>query len=117
MRTASVAIGVGGGGITDMLAWPDTPSLTALTTAVPGAIPDTMPESVTLATEVLELNHDIARPESAFPSASFAVAVARAVWPAISESGTFIETDATFGGAGFLTSTAEVPYDEHAARL
>jgi hypothetical protein len=79
IATTTVATGAGGGAITDILAAPETPSLTALTTAVPGAIAETTPESVTLATDVLEVDHVIGRPDSATPFASLGVATARAV--------------------------------------
>jgi len=111
--TATVAIGVGGGGTTAMLASPATPSLTALTTAVPGATAEIMPESLTLAIDPLELYHNTGRPVRAVPFASLGVAVARAVCPAASVAGTVTETEAT-GVRVFPTSTSEVPYDPQA---
>src|SRR5690348_4160814 len=111
-----VAIGVGGGGTTPIVAWPETPSLTALTTVLPGATAETTPESVTLATDTVEENQATVRPVSAAPVASFGIATARAVWPAISERGTVRETEATLAGCR-LPSTTDVPYELHAATL
>jgi len=107
-------MGVGEGGITDMLAVPATPSLTALTTALPGETAETTPESVTLAIDALEVNHAIERPVRTAPFASFGVAIARAVCPATREAGTATETEAT-AACVFATSTTEVPYEEQAA--
>jgi hypothetical protein len=114
--TVTVAIGVGGGGNTPIVAWPEIPSLTALTTALPGATPETKPESVTLAIDALDVNQEMGRPESAAPVASFGIATARVVCPVSSERGTVRETDATRAGA-LLASTTDVPYEPHAATL
>jgi len=108
--TVTVAIGVGGGGITDIVAWPETPSLTALTTAFPGATPEMTPESVTLAIDALDVNHCTGRSVRTDPFASFGVATARAVCPATSEAGTAMDSDAT-GIRVCRVSTTEVPYD------
>jgi hypothetical protein len=55
------------------------PSLTALTTAVPGATAEITPESFTLAIDPLDVYHVTGRSARAAPFASFGVAVARAV--------------------------------------
>lgn len=112
--TVTVAIGVGGGGVTAIVACPLIPSLSALTTAVPGATAETIPESLTLAMDALDENQLIRRPVSGVPFASFTTALARALCPAISVRGTVTETDATFAGS-FEVSTTEVPYEEQAA--
>jgi hypothetical protein len=65
--------------MTVMLAWPDAPSLTALTTVVPGATAEITPESVTLAIDALELYHVTARSGSGVPFSSLGIATARAV--------------------------------------
>jgi hypothetical protein len=112
--TITVAMGVGGGGVTAMLAWPETPSLTALTRAVPGATAEITPESLTLAIDALDVNQVTGRSLRTTPFASLGLAVARAVCPAASDTGTVMETDAT--GVLFRpTSTTEVPYEEQAA--
>jgi hypothetical protein len=112
--TITVAMGVGGGGVTAMAAWPETPSLTALTRAVPGATAEITPESLTLAIDALDVNQVTGRSVRTTPFASLGVAVARADCPAASEAGTVMETDAT--GVLFRpTSTTEVPYEEQAA--
>ena len=90
------------------------PSLTALTTAVPGATAEIIPESLTLAIDALDVYHVTGRSVRAAPLASFGVATARAVFPAASDEGTVRETDATCALV-FPTSTTEVPYDEQAA--
>src|SRR5205085_2009811 len=51
--TVTFAIGVGVGGVMDIAACPATPSLTALTTAVPGATATIVPESLTVAIDWL----------------------------------------------------------------
>jgi hypothetical protein len=102
--------------MTVMLARPEAPSLTALTTVVPGATAEITPESVTLAIEALELYHVTARSGSGAPFSSFGVATARAVCPAMSDVGTETVTDATLGGVVSAAIT-EVPPDEHAATL
>jgi hypothetical protein len=112
--TVTAATGVGGGGVTAILACADTPSLTALTRAVPGATAEIMPESLTLAIAALDENQSTARSVRTFPLASFGVATARAFCPAASESGMVSEMDAT-GALSFPTSTTDVPYDEQAA--
>jgi hypothetical protein len=114
--TTTDAIGVGVGGMIAMLAWPATPSLTALMTAVPGATAEITPASVMFAIAALDENHFKVRPDRAAPFASLMIAVARAVWPATRERGTVTTTDATFTGVS-LTSTTEVPYVEHAATM
>src|SRR5438093_13096111 len=64
-----------------MLAVPVLPSLVALIVAEPIVTPETSPEPLTVATEVLLLDQVTARPESAVPFASFSVAVSCTVWP------------------------------------
>ena len=74
------------------------------------------PESVTLATEAVEVYQRTTRSVRGDPLASFGVAVARAVCPATSDTGMETTTDATWGGE-FSTATTDVPPDEHAATL
>src|SRR5882762_9885574 len=90
------------------------PSLTALTTALPGATAEITPESLTLAIAALDVYQVTGRSVRTVPFASFGVAIARAVLPAASDKGMERETDAT-GACVFPTSTTEVPYDEQAA--
>src|SRR5882724_2433312 len=66
---------------TVMLAVPLCPSLVAVIVADPIATPVTRPLVVTVATEVLLLDHATARPESGLPFASFGVAVSCTVCP------------------------------------
>jgi hypothetical protein len=115
--TATVATGFGGGGSTAIVAWPETPSLTALRTAVPGATAEIMPESVTLATDPLDVNQLMRRFVSTAPFESLVIATPRVLCPAVSVEGRVTETDATWAG-DLLTSTTDVPsYEEHAATL
>jgi hypothetical protein len=107
-ETDRVAIGVGVGGAMASVAWPEMPSLTALSTAAPGATADIMPESLTLAIAGLEVYQRTARFLSGSPFASFGIAVALAVWPATREAGAETLTDATFAGV-LSTTTADVP--------
>ncbi len=51
------------------------PSLVAVIVADPGVTPETSPELLTVATDVLLLDQETARPERAVPFASFGVAV------------------------------------------
>ena len=55
------------------------PSLVAVIVADPGVTPETSPLLVTVATDVVELDHVTVRPESGFPPASFGVAVSGTV--------------------------------------
>jgi hypothetical protein len=73
--------GTGGEALTVTIASPVVPSLAALIVAVPGAMPVTNPDGPTAATAVLEVPHAMMRPLRVAPLASFAVAVAWAVWP------------------------------------
>jgi hypothetical protein len=114
--TITLATGEGGGAMTVMLARPDAPSLTALTTVVPGATAEITPESVTLAIDAAELYHVTARSGSGVPFSSLGIATARAVCPATSEAGTETATDATLAGV-LSAAITEVPPDEHAATL
>src|SRR6266480_4244648 len=70
------------GGVTVMAAVPLCPSLVAVIVAEPATTPLTSPLGLTVATEVLLLDHVIVRPVSAFPLASFGVAVSWSVLPA-----------------------------------
>src|SRR5207248_368280 len=62
------------------------PSLVAVIVAVPGVTPDTSPLLLTVATDVLELDHVTVRPESGFPPASLGVPVSCTVWPACTDA-------------------------------
>src|SRR5436309_280396 len=64
-----------GTGVTVIAEVPLFPSLVAVIVAVPGVTPDTSPLLLTVATDVLELDHVTVRPESRVPPASFGVAV------------------------------------------
>ena len=61
--------------VTVIDAVPLFPSLVAVIVAEPGVTPETSPELVTVATDVLLLDQVTARPESAAPFASLGVAV------------------------------------------
>ena len=69
------------GAVTVRLAVPVLPSLVALIVAEPIVTPETSPEPLTVATEVLLLDQVTARPESVLPFASLSVAVSCTVWP------------------------------------
>src|SRR5438876_3921187 len=86
---------------------PTTPSLVAVTLAVPGWRPTTKPRAFTVATPGVLLAHDIARPPSSLPFASLGVAVSWTVPFAklVAEVG-LLATEAT--GAG-VTLTLAVP--------
>src|SRR6266550_3494908 len=60
---------------------PLLPSLVAVIVAEPGVTPETSPEVLTVATDVLLLNHVTTRPDSALPFASLSVAVSCTVCP------------------------------------
>src|SRR3954463_133443 len=55
--TITLATGIGEGAVTSTAAVPETPSLTALTTVLPAAIAETIPDASTVATAMLELYH------------------------------------------------------------
>ena len=74
--TETDATGAGGAAVTVSVAEPETPSLVAVTTALPAATAVTEPELVTVATPVLLLANVIARPLRVFPLASFSVTTA-----------------------------------------
>jgi len=57
------------------------PSLVAVIVAEPGVTPETSPELLTVATDVLLLDQATVRPESVLPFASLSVAVSCTVWP------------------------------------
>src|SRR5205814_5068152 len=83
------------------------PSLVAVIVADPGVTPETRPLLLTVATDVLELDHVTVRPESGFPPASFGVAVSCTVWPACTDAeGGVTSTVAT---GTFVTLIDEVP--------
>src|SRR5256885_4703660 len=89
---------------TDM---PTTPSLVAVTLAVPGWRPTTKPLAFTVATPGVLLAHDIARPPSSLPFASLGVAVSWTVpFAKIVADVGLMATEAT--GAG-VTLTLAVP--------
>src|SRR3989475_5991 len=89
---------------TDM---PTTPSLVAVTLAVPGWRPTTKPLAFTVATPGVLLAHDIARPPSSLPLASLGVAVSWTVpFAKIVADVGLMATEAT--GAG-VTLTLAVP--------
>jgi hypothetical protein len=86
------------------------PSLSAVTTAVPGATPWTSPAFVTTAIDDADEDHTTVRPERVAPFASFKVTVARCDCPATREDeGSTTETDATGAVDGFAGSTTDVP--------
>src|SRR6266566_2334930 len=90
-----------------MTAVPLCPSLVAVIVADPAATPDTSPLPLTVATDVLLLDHVTVRPVSGLPFASFGVAVSCTVWPTptLAEAGLTV-TDAT---GTFVTVIAAVP--------
>src|ERR1051325_1183351 len=67
--------------VTVMADVPLCPSLVAVIVADPAAIPDTSPLPLTVATDVLLVDHVTVRPVSGLPFASFGVAVSCTVWP------------------------------------
>src|SRR5213080_2136811 len=86
----------GGGAVTVTLAVPLCPSLVAVIVAAPGATAVTRRLPLTVATAVFPLAHVITRPPSAFPLASFGVAVSCTVCPCgIATVGGVTATDAT----------------------
>src|SRR5438874_2181226 len=86
---------------------PVFPSLVAVIVAEPGVTPETRPPLLTVATDVLELDHVTVRPKSGFPPASLGVPVSCTVWPACTEAeGGVTSTDAT---GTFVTLIDEVP--------
>src|SRR5436190_126322 len=95
------------GGVTVMAAVPLCPSLMAVIVAEPATTPVTSPLALTVATAVLLLDHVIVRPVSAFPLASFGVAVSCTVLPSftLAVAGVTL-TDAT---GTLVTVMPEVP--------
>ena len=67
--------------VTVMADVPLCPSLVAVIVADPAATPDTSPLPLTVATDVLLLDHVTVRPVTGLPFASFGVAVSCTVWP------------------------------------
>src|SRR6059058_1958114 len=83
------------------------PSLVAVIVSEPGVTPETRPPLLTVATDVLELDHVTVRPKSGFPPASLGVPVSCTVWPACTEAeGGVTSTVAT---GTFVTLIDEVP--------
>src|SRR5438046_5966488 len=76
--TATEATGIV---VTAIAAVPLCPSLVAVMTAEPTAMPVTSPLLLTVATDGLELDQLTARPESVLPLASLSVAASCCVWP------------------------------------
>src|ERR1051325_10144181 len=93
--------------VTVMADVPLCPSLVAVIVADPAAIPDTSPLPLTVATDVLLVDHVTVRPVSGLPFASFGVAVSCTVWPTptLAEAGLTV-TDAT---GTLVTVIAAVP--------
>src|SRR5207249_2078422 len=101
----------GGGGVTTvMAAVPLWPSLVAVIVAEPAAAPVTRPLVLTVATDVLLLDQDTARPVSGVPFASCGVAVSCTVPPAttLPVAGLTV-TVATGTGGTVVTVIAAVP--------
>src|SRR6266550_4774984 len=98
-----------GTSVTVRVAVPLFPSLVAVIVADPGATAVTRPLPFTVARAVLLLPHVTTRPASAFPLASFGVAVSCTVCPAVTltDAGLTL-TDATGTGVT-VTVTAAVP--------
>src|SRR5256885_16656112 len=90
-----------------MPAVPVLPSLVAVTVAEPGVTPETSPELLTVATEVLLLDQVTVRPESVLPPASLSVAVSCTVCPGWIESVAGL-TDTVATGT-WVTVTDAVP--------
>src|SRR5438445_11852940 len=85
-----------GTGVTVIAEVPLFPSLVAVIVAEPGVTPETRPSLLTVATDVLELDHVTVRPESGVPPASLGVAVRCTVWHACTDAeGGVASTDAT----------------------
>src|SRR5947199_328356 len=83
------------------------PSLVAVIVAEPGVTPETSPLLLTVATDVLDVDHVTVRPESGAPFASFGVPVSCTVCPACTDAeGGVTSTVAT---GTFVTLIAEVP--------
>src|SRR2546423_6592855 len=108
IATTTVATGAGvpAGERTSSVACPETPSLTALTTALPGATAAITPESVTVATAGLDVCQAMGWFAKVAPLASLTVAAARAVIPACKDRGTLTTTEAATAGAWLLSTTA-----------
>src|SRR5216117_2909488 len=86
----------GCGACTVTVALPLCPSLVAVIVAAPAATPVTTPLELTVATEVLPLDQDTARPGSGVPFASFGVATScTAPFTRIDAAGGLTLTDAT----------------------
>jgi hypothetical protein len=84
-----------------------------MTFAVPSATPVTVPFALTVATLVLDVLQDTVRPETAFPDASFGVAVACTVCPATTVDALSVtSTVATVGGGGggFVPPSPDPPH-------
>src|SRR5205809_612330 len=93
--------------VTAIAAVPLCPSLVAVMTAEPTAMPVTSPLLLTVATDGLELDQLTARPESVLPLASLSVAASCCVWPTwiVAEAG----VTATEATGTVVTAIAAVP--------
>ncbi len=102
--TATEATGIV---VTAIAAVPLCPSLVAVMTAEPTAMPVTSPLLLTVATDGLELDQLTARPESVLPLASLSVAASCCVWPTwiVAEAG----VTATEATGTVVTAIAAVP--------
>src|SRR5439155_771427 len=96
-----------GTGVTVIVEVPLLPSLVAVIVADPGVIPETRPPLLTVATDVLELDHVTVRPESGFPPASLGVAVSCRVWLACTDAEGGVTSSVATGT--FVTVTDAVP--------
>ena len=95
-HVSELALQPGGRPCTVTVALPLCPSLVAVIVAVPAAAPVTKPLLVTVATEVLLLDQDTARPDSGVPFASFGVATSCTVAPTKTDAAAGLTlTDAT----------------------
>src|SRR2546422_1750695 len=106
-HVSELALHPGGSPCTVTVALPLCPSLVAVIVAEPAAAPVTTPLVLTVATEVLLLDQDTARPDSGVPFASFGVAVSCTVPPTKTDAVAGLTlTDAT---ATFATVMLAVP--------
>ncbi len=90
-----------GGGSTVTAAFPDLPSLVAVTIADPATIPVTRPSAFTLATAGLPELQSMCRPARTFPSVERSVAPSCRVSPSMTVAASGVtETDATGTASG-----------------
>jgi hypothetical protein len=93
--------GGGGNNVTVAAALPETPSLVAVIVAPPATTPVTMPLDDTAATSELLLAHEIERPVSTLPFASYAVAANWLDVPVLTLTPVgAMDTEATGAGVG-----------------